>query len=193
MPQFIKIVESALDPEFCRKVIERFDADARVQPDPQPHYSTRKYLNISECAEWRAINIQFARIAGALVRDYFVRDDDLDDATHHETSDDGYVVSRYDPGDGVIMHVDGQCSAYPNNGLRLATLLFYLNDVPDGGETWFPLQNAKVRPAQGRAILFPVGFTHPHSVLATKSKRYIMQTWITDQNLMVLDRAEFEE
>jgi hypothetical protein len=187
---FIKIHEGVLDAAFCREVMARFDADARVQPDPQPDYSTRKYLNISTCADWGPINLKFARLVTRLVREYFARAPELAAATHEETSDDGFVVVRYDPGDAVIMHVDGQCSVPPNNGLRLATVLFYLNDVDDGGETWFPLQNVKVPPKEGRVVVFPVGFTHPHSVLATKQKRYIMQTWITDPSLLVFHRDD---
>lgn len=193
MPQFIKVYENVLTPEFCQKVMAKFDQDERVTPDPQPDYSTRKYLNISECPEWMRINLEFSRIANRLVSAYFAREGDLEPATHYETSDDGYVVSRYDPGDAVIMHVDGQCSVFPHNGLRLATLLFYLNDVAEGGETNFPLQDIKVRPQQGKAIMFPVGFTHPHSVLPAKSGRYIMQTWITDPELLVLERSAVEE
>lgn len=193
MPQFIKHYEQALTPEFCRKVMALFDADERVQPDPQPDYSTRKYLNISECPEWLKINLDFSRVANDIVSDYFAREEALDQATHHDTSDDGYVVSRYDPGDAVIMHVDGQCAVYPHNGLRLATLLFYLNDVPEGGETFFPLQNVKIKPEQGKAVMFPVGFTHPHSVLPATSKRYIMQTWITDGQHMVVPLGDMEE
>jgi hypothetical protein len=192
MPQFIKVYQHALTPEFCQKVIAKFDADARVQPDPQPDYSTRKFLNASECPDWAAINATFCRVANDLIADYFSRDDEIQGATHQEWSDDGYVVVRYDPGDDVIMHVDGQCSVEPNNGLRLATLLFYLNDVDDGGETYFPLQKQKVKPEQGKAIMFPVAFTHPHSVLRAGSKRYIMQTWITDPELLVFHRDDVE-
>jgi hypothetical protein len=84
------------------------------------------------------------------------------------------------------MHIDGQTADDHHNTLRIATLLFYLNDVDDGGETYFPLQNLKVKPKTGRAVVFPVGFTHPHEVLKTESPRYILQTWITDPNFKVI-------
>src|SRR5690606_26793381 len=92
----------------------------------------------------------------------------------------------YGLGDACIPHVDGQCTVAPQNGLRLCTVLFYLNDVESGGETSFPLQSVRVQPRRGRAVVFPVGFTHPHEVLPpTSGARYIMQTWITDPRQVV--------
>ena len=176
--------------DLCTQIIARFEGDKRVQPDPQPAYSTRKFLNASQCPDWRALNTPICRRANELTRAYFKQMGPLKHATHQEWSDDGYVVSRYDVGDACIMHVDGQCAVAPHNGLRLATLLVYLNDVGDGGETWFPLQDLKIRPRQGRAVMFPVGYTHPHEVLKAKAPRYILQTWITDPNLVVASRSQ---
>jgi hypothetical protein len=189
MPQQLKVFDEVYTPAQCAKVIERFDRDARVQPDPQPDYSTRRYLNASHCADWMGLNTEFCRLVNELTTAYFARPPELALGTHHEWSDDGYVIARYGPGDACILHVDGQCAVAPQNGLRLATLVLYLNDVPRGGETWFPLQNIKVKPERGKAIMFPVGFTHPHEVLPTETVRYVMQTWITDPNLAVVPIA----
>ncbi len=193
MSQHIKILEKVLSPEFCRAVIERFDQDKRVEPDPQPDYSTRHYLNLSHCTDWKTVNRDVCMIVNKLVAEYFALPDEMAHGTYHEWSDDGYVMSRYDVGDTCILHVDGQCAVPPQNALRIATVLFYLNDVPSGGETYFPRQELKIKPVQGRAVLFPVGFTHPHEVLAAKTTRYIIQTWITDPYLVVHHRDDVGE
>jgi hypothetical protein len=190
MPRYVKTFEGVLSPDFCAEVIKRFEADRRVQADPQPDYSTRHYLNISECADWRKQVTHFGGVAHRLVESYFSVPKSMNAARYHEWSDDGYIVCRYAPGDACILHVDGQCSEPGRNGLRIATLIFYLNDVEDGGETFFPLQDLKVAPRRGRAVLFPIGHTHPHQVLKAGSPRYIMQTWITDPNLIVTDRRD---
>ena len=189
MTQHIKTFEAALSPELCAEIIARFDADLRVQSDPQPDYSTRHYLNASLCREWRPINVKLCSIANELTAAYFARPPQLQQSTYHEWGDDGYIVSRYDVGDTCIMHIDGQTTEEPHNGLRIATLLIYLNDVPSGGETCFPMQNVKIKPVQGRALMFPVGYTHPHEVVKATSKRYIVQTWITHPSFVV---NEFE-
>lgn len=185
MPQHIKIYENVLPAPLCSRLIAKFDSDGRVQPDPQPSYSTRDYLNISQCVDWLGINAELCRYVNQTTAAYFARPDELAHGAYHEWSDDGYVVSRYNVGDTCILHIDGQSAVVPNNGLRLATLLFYLNDVESGGETSFPMQGIKVQPRRGRAIMFPIGFTHPHEVLPATSQRYIMQTWITDPNFVV--------
>lgn len=181
----IRVFENAFSADLCAKIIARFDQDPRVAPDPQPDYSKRTYLNISQCSDWLLINAQVCRILNELTAAYFQRPPELAHGTHHEWSDDGYVVARYAVGDTCIMHVDGQTPVAPQNGLRLATFLVYLNDVDSGGETAFPLQERTISPALGRAIIFPVGFTHPHAVLPAASPRYILQTWITDPDLVV--------
>jgi prolyl 4-hydroxylase len=43
---------------------------------------------------------------------------------------------------------------YTNGGFRYSTLLIYLNDVEDGGETEFPLINFKMKPKRGCGIYF---------------------------------------
>lgn len=189
MSQFIQVHENVIPKALCEQLIARFEKDRRVRPDPQPDYSTRRYLNLSKCKDWLLLNTQICEIVNDLVAQYFERPKKLMSATHHEWSDDGYVMSCYAPGDACILHVDGQCPVAPQNGLRLCTVILYLNDVPKGGETVFPLQKLKFKPKRGRAIVFPVGFTHPHEVTATKSERYIVQTWITDPKLVVTDAS----
>jgi hypothetical protein len=48
-----------------------------------------------------------------------------------------------------------------------------------GGETEFPLQEIKVRPEEGKLVLFPPFWTHPHrAVTVEDGVKYIATTWI---------------
>ncbi|MBE1301856.1 MAG: hypothetical protein GJ680_18375 [Alteromonadaceae bacterium] len=45
---------------------------------------------------------------------------------------------------------------------RYISFVMYLNDVEEGGETVFPLQNVSVTPKAGSILMFPSGWTHQH-------------------------------
>jgi len=63
----------------------------------------------------------------------------------------GYFKPHYDACEGDNLYctrMNGE------NGQRLFTVLFYLNDDFDGGETVFPLINKIVKPKKGKAVIF---------------------------------------
>lgn len=68
---------------------------------------------------------------------------------------EGIQVLNYKPGEQFKAHHDyfkeGTKSAENN---RISTLIMYLNDVEEGGETTFPLLDISVSPKKGDAIYF---------------------------------------
>ncbi len=183
MPRYIKVFENVLPIDLCDKLIAKFNKDDRVESDPQPDYSGRTYLYVSDKPDWLELVRKVEPIANDLVLKYF----DSINSGLPDWFDDGYVLARYAPGDSLILHDDGQCSDPGRNGLRVATLIFYLNTSPDGA-TAFPNQDVRVESVQGRALIFPAMLTHPHEVAPVKADRYILQTWITDPGLAVVER-----
>ena len=77
---------------------------------------------------------------------------------------------RFDP------HVDvGDHSS----ARRFLALFFYLNDVDEGGETWFTKMKYKVKPKAGRRLVFPPTWTYPHAGLPPLSNnKYIIGTYL---------------
>lgn len=68
-------------------------------------------------------------------------------------------VLRYGPGQQYRPHpdyFDGELleSVRGRGGNRVATIIMYLNDVGDGGETTFPMVNISVKPKTGGAVIF---------------------------------------
>ena len=63
----------------------------------------------------------------------------------------------YDVGQYVYAHYDAFDDIEPTNGLsqRSTTVLVYLNDDFEGGETRFPALDLSIRPRQGTALVFP--------------------------------------
>ena len=67
-----------------------------------------------------------------------------------------YKVVRYEIGGHYNIHIDNG----PNQEHRHFTVLCYLNDDLDGGETIFPDIDVAVQPIAGRAIAFPCEYRH---------------------------------
>ena len=56
--------------------------------------------------------------------------------------------------------------------------MFYLNDVYDGGETFFPHQAKKVKARQGKLVIWPSDWTHAHYGLVSNTEtKYIISSW----------------
>jgi prolyl 4-hydroxylase len=74
---------------------------------------------------------------------------------------EGVQVLRYGPSDEYRPHHDyfeptdpGSASHLAVGGQRIATVVMYLNDVDEGGETFFPDVELGVKPRQGAAAYF---------------------------------------
>lgn len=192
MPQYIKLIPNAVPAEFCQNLMAKFDKDPHVEDDPQPEYSTRRYLNISAQMSWIKEMTKATQYADPNIADYFRLPEPFTESSIQEWINDGFIVAKYQVGDRCGFHDDHQTPIEPANGLRYLTVIIFLNDVPEGGELHFPVQGVKVKPVQGTMVIFPAQITHPHEVLATLSERYVLQTWVTDVKLRVYsDEGEY--
>lgn len=92
-------------------------------------------------------------------------------------------VLRYEPDCGHFhTHADNWNF---ESALRQLSVVLYLNDVDEGGETTFIHQNKTITPKKGRLAFFPPFFTHLHKARPPRSSRkYAMVTWFTFPNLV---------
>lgn len=74
---------------------------------------------------------------------------------------EGLQVLHYPEGAGSAPHFDflvpsnaANVASIARSGQRVSTLVTYLNDVPDGGETAFPVVGWTVSPRRGHAVYF---------------------------------------
>lgn len=91
--------------------------------------------------------------------------------------DMGYAIQRTAPGEHYHWHIDGGSHEFSQ---RQLVAVWYLNDVPGpGGETEFLYQDVKIKPEQGKLLLFPPFWTHEHrGVTLEKGIKYIATTWV---------------
>lgn len=92
---------------------------------------------------------------------------------------------RYLPGQNYKRHVDNLLLASRfvevANGIptRDISIVGYLNDNFEGGETFFDRQNIKVKPKAGSVIAFPAYYTHPHQALPViRGTKYAFNSWL---------------
>ena len=89
----------------------------------------------------------------------------------------GYGMQRTGSNEYYHWHIDGGSHDFSD---RQLVAIWYLNDVPGpGGETEFLVQQVRIKPEQGKLLLFPPFWTHEHrGVTLEKGVKYIATTWV---------------
>ena len=94
-------------------------------------------------------------------------------------------ILRYQSGQYYKRHIDNLLLASRLDEIaqgiptRDISIVGYLNEDFEGGETFFDRQNLKVKPQSGSVLVFPSYYTHPHQSLPVlKGKKYSFTTWL---------------
>ena len=63
---------------------------------------------------------------------------------------------------------------------RLLAFMTYLNDVEDGGSTYFSHYDLDIKPKKGLTIIWPAEWTHAHKGnMVNSGSKYIITGWLT--------------
>nr|XP_054766925.1 uncharacterized protein LOC129274093 [Lytechinus pictus] len=125
-----------------------------------------------------------------------VFEDRVSQATGLKQSNGGkFQVTSYPEGIGYKTHTDCTLGNQDKRD-RFATILVYLQDVEEGGETKFPELGISVKPKRGQAIIWnnmnSNGECEPISVheaaQVRKGHKYIIQRWYYYQSFAYLGR-----
>ena len=86
-------------------------------------------------------------------------------------------IQKYTKDVGIFeTHTDCECE--DGKTYRVITFIWYLNDVVEGGETYF--LKGKVIPKKGKLVLFPATWTYLHKGnMPISSDKYIITGWFS--------------
>ena len=89
-----------------------------------------------------------------------------------------FNIGKYEPGQHFQEIHCERCGLSTLH--RLFAFMTYLNDVEDGGSTYFSHYNLDIKPKKGLTIIWPAEWTHAHkgNIVNTGSK-YIITGWLT--------------
>jgi len=106
----------------------------------------------------------------------------------------GWQITSYDQQEGYTKHTDCVVGDSVSVFKRIATVLIYLTDVEEGGETVFDRMNVKVKPGFGKAVVWrnldsegECNILTEHTAKpVVKGRKVIMQRWYYEEakNLM---------
>ena len=179
---FIYEIKNALPGDICREMIRRFESNhdqqypGRIGQNQAEESSIKKTtdLRISGRADWKDIDTALMQ---SLAKSFNEVGRMFPFFAANSFKDIGYNLQRYLPGEYYHWHVDGGPGPFSQ---RQLVAIWYLNDVEGpGGETEFPLQETKIKPEEGKLVLFPPFWTHIHrAVILEEGAKYIATTWI---------------
>lgn len=92
---------------------------------------------------------------------------------------------RYEPGQFYKRHIDNILKssraeeAALGVPIRDVSVVGYLNEGFEGGETYFDRQDLRVKPQTGAVLVFPSNYVYPHQSLpVTSGTKYAWTTWL---------------
>ncbi|MEM7304693.1 MAG: 2OG-Fe(II) oxygenase [Pseudomonadota bacterium] len=172
---------NALGEQFCQDAIKRFETHTgdqypgrigqMAECDNDVKRSTD--LVVSGKPHWQDVDRALFKSLGIAIREfrnqypYF----------NGPFKDMGYGLQRTNPGEYYHWHIDGGSHDF---SARQLVAIWYLNNVEGpGGETEFLYQDVKIKPEQGKLLLFPPFWTHEHRGVELQSGvKYIATTWV---------------
>jgi hypothetical protein len=180
---FIFELENNLSDENCDNIVSRFNNDHRKRPGVTGSGLNIKTkltndLFISKLDDWRDIDAILCKQLTIGLQKYLNLLYSFCDHKWFDSTikDVGYQIQKYKKKEGFyIWHND--FLNYNNNEFRVITFIWYLNDIIEGGETYF--LSGKIIPQKGKLVLFPATWNYLHKGnMPISEDKYIITGWL---------------
>jgi len=180
---YIRVYDGVLDENTCKNAIETCNAksDQQYRWDNQ-HKPQYNVLNISYEAdngdrEWDVI--QSLIITGVqFSAQQYMKDLSCESYWPNKNSLEQIKLIKYlsSEGDRFDLHID---MGDVESSKRFLAIQFFLNDVEEGGEIFFPTINRTVTPKAGSVLLYPPNWMYPsQDYTPVSSNKYILTTYL---------------
>lgn len=182
---YVRVYDNILPKLFCKNTVQKFENQVEQQKNVvfDGHRSfTEINLNQNEATWKQEIDFLMSSAQQAVIE--YKKNVGIDEMSWPaEYGFEEFRMKRYLPNDKdeIQFHVDVESH---ESARRFLVFFWYLNDVFEGGETMFQLNKTvppkiKVQPREGRLLMFPPLWTHPHIASRPKdSNKYIIGSYL---------------
>ena len=179
----VKQYTNTLNKDFCDTIIRIYNESDKIHPGVTLNglnTSIKKTfdLHFKNIDVEKIINYdtQLHSILNKYINEYFKEIN----CVHYNSEylDKGFQIQKYIQNDGFYSyHHDGLIDLQLKEE-RMLTYIFYLNTVEEGGETEF-FGTTKIKPEQGKLVLFPAYWCFPHKgLMPISNDKYIVTGWL---------------
>ena len=178
---FIMELNNHLDKDICNEIIMEFEQNSNKYPGVTGGGLNKKIKDTTDL-NMRNIDNKYDEIFFKSLNDglhkyneRLITNFDNSFFEFNKITDYGYQIQKYIKNEGFYnWHHD--FSLNRNFDTRVLTFIWYLNDVDEGGETFFLY--GKIKPKKGKFVLFPATWTYLHKGnMPISNDKYIVTGW----------------
>ena len=184
LAHYVRFYENCLHPDLCDDIVMLFDDNEDLQVERTQGESHFRFMQLSisqnsDHEPWKAIQTTLSEaVSSALGR--YAEETKIDDTQvfPDELGLEEFRVNKTlnNGRDGFGNHTD--VGDY-KSARRFITVLFYLNDVEEGGDAAFSYLGFSMKPTKGSVLIFPSTCQYVHCGLKPISEpKYILTTFV---------------
>ncbi len=174
LSELVRIYDNTLSPDVCNRMMKLFDNSTTQPIVRNDGVRSFRELSIDGSPDWYSYHHMLESLKNDLLERY---KQDVPGRFPDVCEYESFRLKRYDAenNDQFTEHVDAY-DLYSSR--RFLVCFWYLNDVPEGGETVFTRIGLQCRPRAGRAILFPPYWMYEHLAQPpSQGSKYIISTY----------------
>jgi hypothetical protein len=174
--QFIHLVDGACSKEFCNHLINFFETNINLAKPGKAGVEKLNNLEIELDLTLYSKNPDICGLIENMLFQYKQKFPLIDSSIGKWNVSPTCLLAKYEP-NNYYNHIHCECDGEYIH--RIFGWMMYLNDIEDGGGTYFPHQNFTTKPDAGNLYIWPAGWTHMHQgVNAPKEIKYTLTGWV---------------